>query len=218
MKDKFSLAVFTEASKEIGTGHLMESLNLVKLARKNGVDIDFWVCRSSPKPILNKIPFSYGVFSDMREVKKVLKTKKFDTVVFNFRSIKNSILRGLAGNGLKTLCIDELGRRRLDCDAIVNPVIVDKYHRYPASGRKVKLYTGADYLSMSPKFIEGRKRRRIFNGFIKKVTVCMGGVDRTGATLNIIEALTQWRKEVRKNIILGGGFPFFLKSRKGLEC
>lgn len=208
MRNKLSLAVFTEASKDVGTGHLIESLNLVKLARKNGLNVDFWVNGSSPKPILNKIPFSYGVFSDLNEARNILKAKKFDSAVFNFRSINNGILRTLVGNGLKRLCIDEFGGRRLDCDAIVNPVIVDRYHRYPASGRKAKLYTGAGYLSISNKFIEARKKKRIFKGAIREVTVCMGGVDRSGATLNIIEALTQWRKKVKKNIILGAGFLF----------
>lgn len=214
MRNKLSLAVFTEASDTIGTGHLIESLNLVKLARKNGLDVDCWVSRRTPKLILSKIPFSYGVFSDLNEARNILKTKKFDCAVFNFRKINNGILRSLAGNGLKRLCIDEFGGRRLDCDAIINPIIVDKYHPYPASGEKIKLYVGADYLSISNKFIEVRKKKRIFKGAIREVTVCMGGVDRSGATLNIIEALTQWRKEARKNIILGAGFPFLSEIKE----
>lgn len=214
MKDRPSLAVFTEASRKIGTGHLMESLNLVKSARKNGMDVELWVSRSSPGPLLDKIPFSYGIFSDVHGVVNVLKAKKFDVAVFNLRRINNSALRNLPGTGLKTLCIDELGGRTLDCDAIVNPLIVSKYRRYPASGRKARLYAGADYLAISPKFTEANDRRRDFKGVIREVSVSMGGADRSGATLNIIDALSGWRKEVRKNIILGAAFPFFFQLKK----
>jgi len=207
MKRNISLAILTESSNKIGTGHLIESLNLAGLAGKKGFNISFWVSRDSPKSVLKRIPFAYNQFSSLKEAKDILRRISCDAAVFNFRRIDNNVLRSFRKNGLKTLCIDELGGRRLDCDAIVNPLIVDKYYQYPSRESYSRLYMGTDYLSMSSEFRKNRGRKN-FSGKIKEVTVSMGGVDNSGTTLNLIDIMAEWRKEAIKNIIIGGGFRF----------
>lgn len=203
------MAIFTEASRKIGTGHLAESIDLARLAGESGFIFSFWVDGNSPRSVLEKIPFSYTLFSSIDEAQKILSGKEFDAAVFNFRKINNNVLRSLDGIDLITVCIDELGGRRLDCDAIINSLAAASYHRYPGTSSSAKLYSGPEYLAISPRFREIRGRNRKFSGDIKEITVCMGGIDRTGATLNIVDALTGWKDAVRKNIILGAGFPYY---------
>jgi spore coat polysaccharide biosynthesis predicted glycosyltransferase SpsG len=45
----------------------------------------------------------------------------------------------------------------------------------------------------------------------------MGGIDRTGTTLKIIDSLAGWRKDIKKNIILGGGFLYIDEVRKKIK-
>lgn len=216
MKNKVSLAILTESSKRVGTGHLIECLNLAESARKQGFDISFWTNRNLPKPISNRISFPHRRFSSLNKIKDELLKGPYDAAVFNFRKIDNDILLSFRKGGLKTLCIDEMGRRRLDCDVVVNPLIVNKYHKYPSFKGAPCLYAGADYLSISPKFRENRNKKK-FNGNIKELTVSMGGADRTGTTLKLIDVLAQWRKDVRKNIIIGGCLKLSSSTKRKLS-
>lgn len=225
MIQKHSLVIFTESTYKIGTGHLMESIHLAVAAKKENIRVFLWVNRDAPLLLLRKfrVPYSFSprlhTKRAIREIKRQLIAAGCKAALFNFRRIDNTFLHSLKFDGLKLICIDELGRCSLDCDAIINPISAEKYHRYPFRNSGPEVYTGTNYLSMSEGFARAHRMKRTFNGPIKNISVCMGGVDRTGATLRLIDILAQWRPEVKKNIILGAAFRHLAAAyRKIAAC
>lgn len=218
----FSLSIFTEASSQIGTGHLIESFNIARMALNEGVKVSLWVTESSPISLLSKSPCSYHTFDSLtseesKKIRSILIRDGCRVMLFNFRCVSNENILSLRFDNLKTVCIDELGGRRLDCNVIINPLIVDKYHNYSSNNDYLKIYTGPNYLSISPEFTKIHHEERIFNEEIQTVSVCMGGVDRTGTTLKLINALAEWNPDIRKNIIIGGGFLYLDEVHKKVE-
>lgn len=171
-----------------------------------------WVSDSAPPAILETFNVPYRTFQSLsfgteaEKIRNELASEKCGVALFNMRRIDNDILSRFRNDNLKLICIDELGGRHLDCDVIINPSIVSKYHNYSSGNQNIRIFTSPLYLSMSPEFMQAHKRDRDFRGEIQTVSVCMGGVDRTGATLRIMDALAHWKPAVRKNILLGGGF------------
>lgn len=208
-----SLSIFTEASPQIGTGHLIESFNIAKFASSEGIKVNLWTAKNSPISLLSKAPCPYFVFNSLkseegRKIRELLIKEKCGVALFNFRRISNENILSLKFDGLNTVCIDEFGGQHLDCDVIINPLIVEKYHNYYSKNNCLKIYTGPQYLSLSPEFSELHKKQKIFNKEIETITISMGGIDRTGATLKIMDALYEWSDNAKKNVILGGGFLY----------
>lgn len=219
----FFLSIFTEASSQIGTGHLIESFNIAQLALNNGIKVNLWVSENSPISLLSKSPCPYHVFDSLtseesKKIRSILIRGGCRVMVFNFRSVSNENILSLRFDNLKTVCIDELGGRRLDCNVIINPLIVDKYHNYSSNNDYLKIYTGPNYLSMSSEFAELHAKGKVFNREIENITVCMGGVDRTGVTLKLMDVFAEWDDNVRKNIILGGGFLYVDEVDKRMKA
>lgn len=219
----FSLAIFTEYSNQIGSGHLIESYNLARFALIKGVKVLIWIRDTAPASILAKFPYPYNFFhffSSQKEIDKIQKTiisNGCKVILFNFRKVSNEALSLFKYKNFKLICIDELGNRHLDCDVVINPLIAEKYHNYSSTNDDLKFYTGPDYLPLSAGFSQAHIKKRVFNKEIKTVSVSLGGVDRTGTTLKLIDALAQWKQEVIKNIVLGAGFLYLADIYKRIE-
>lgn len=207
-----SLAICTEASSQIGTGHVIESLQIANLAMIRGIDVSMWISDTAPSSLLERLQMPYyqfhslDIYEEIEAIKEKLKLLGCKAILFNLRDARNKICSSFYYNGLKILCIDELGNKHLDCDVIINPSIVRKYHTYSSDRKDIKVYTGPQYLSIAPAFAELHQRKRVFRNNIEVISACMGGVDRTGTTLEIMDALANWHNDVVKIIILGGGF------------
>lgn len=218
MGNKISLAIFTEASAKIGTGHLRESLSLARLAQKRGFKVFLWVLRDSPRGILGNSTVSYRFFSSLNEEKEIKAIKKSlakiscDVLLFNFKIMSNKNITSLKFGQVKTVCIDELRRSNLECDVIINPTIVKRYCHN--SLKNTKIYVGPEYLSLAEKFAEFHHKSRNFGSRIKSISVSMGGFDMSGTTLKLIDILAKLNPDIKKNIVLGVGFPYLSDIRK----
>jgi len=220
---KASIAIFAEADRKIGTGHLVESLDLARLALKESISVSLWVRSGAPESILSKAPCAYRLFdslssSDAPDIRAQLKENGCRCAILNFRKVSNNEVLRLKTEDLKIICIDELGGLHLDCDAVINSSIVEKYHSYTSSVKDFEVFKGPAYLAMSEEYRKAHTRNRAFTGEIKVVTVTMGGVDRTGATIRLIDILSSWRKEAVKNIVLGAGFLRAKEARLRIEA
>jgi spore coat polysaccharide biosynthesis predicted glycosyltransferase SpsG len=218
----FSLSIFTEASSQIGTGHLIESFNIAKLALSEDIKVKLWINDSAPKSLLSKSPCLYHFFDSItaengKAIKDSLIREECKAIVFNFRRVNNEHILFLKHDNLKTICIDELGNQNIDCNIIINPSIVEKYHRYSSKNCDFNIYTGPEYLAISSELAKLHHKERIFKNEIETVSVCMGGVDRTGITLKLINTLAECNRDVKKNIILGGGFLYLDEVYKRIE-
>jgi spore coat polysaccharide biosynthesis predicted glycosyltransferase SpsG len=212
-----TLLIITEASELIGTGHLLESFHLAKMAAAFGIKVSLWANQQAPESLLAYSPLPLQKYGNLEEeISNMLKepdVNGFSAIVTNCRFIDNRTLAKIRGKTCaKILCIDELGNRPLDCDVIINPLPAGKYDIYPEISKQT-VYSGPGYLIMSESLQQAHKIERDYHNGIKTISVCMGGVDRSGATLKIIDILADWKASCRKNLILGGGFPWFKEVR-----
>lgn len=206
---KTKTAIFCEASQEFGTGHLIESINLARLLSCRRFDVSIWANAGVSVNLLNDIPvpvFSYNDLGQESEViASALNQQGYSIVVFNLRLLQDSLVRRF--RDFTTVAIDELGMRKLDCDVVINAMIAKQYHEYDA-GDKTRFYFGPRYLITSEGLAATHEKPRTFKGAIKKICISMGGCDRSGATLRIVDILSLWNPEIDTDIILGGACPY----------
>lgn len=209
-----TVGIITEASGKIGTGHLVESISLAEHLSQASLEAELWVNEGVPKSLMTgRLRASIHLYThlakDLNRIIKKMQSKGIRVVLFNLRNLDNEVL-GFFNSHFRLVCIDELGRRRLDCDAIINPLLVPDYHKYwPGVHHSPVLFLGPDYFIVSEGISGAHGSVRIFSGGIKTVSICMGGVDRTGATFRIIDALAGWKDCVIKNVVLGCGCQYY---------
>lgn len=217
--EKCDCAVFAEVSLGIGTGHLRECVNIIDSAKRQGIRCELFVSNDSPKKVLNALRREYTLF-DMRKLRQYpervsggLAGAGCRAAVFNFRRIEERVVCGFKREGLKVISIDEFGGCSTKSDIVINSSIVSKFRKYRLTSG-AKLFKGPEYLPMRAGFASYHKRRRRFQPMISDIAISMGGVDRTGATVRIIDALSGVGDKIIKRVILGAGFPFMREVRE----
>lgn len=209
---------WTEASEQIGMGHLMECLAIADLFQRQRSGIYFIINPYPPaEELLSYKNIPYGVLpiaqpeKICRRIKRCLEGNR---VVVNHRNVSFSGLKILKEERFKVIVIDQLGNKTITCDLLINRSIVPEWLRYSFVGRRPKCCFGTRFSVLRNEFIVLRRKKRFFTKDKKTVLVSMGGVDRTGATFRIMQALMLLKGPVNKEIILGMGFAHIERFRK----
>lgn len=207
------IALLAEAGHDIGTGHVVETAALAGVCKTAGMEPLVLINGQAPQKLLSRISGNTwtvpGFAPDvLHEIGKRLGEDGFQLAVTNFRNITNDQVSALTKAGLRVVCVDEWGRKHLDCDAVVNPSLVNARHHYTSHNSKFRVYTGPQFLALSPEYAREHPQSRRFEGGIRSAVITMGGVDRTGTTLRIIEILSSLEIGVDTHIVIGSGFPW----------
>ncbi len=205
------LGCLAEGSRTIGTGHIVEALNLARRACANGTGFLLWVNSEAPNGLLSDAPCPVKQIPgfDTVRIRKIsgwFAKEGIRTVITNLREVQNEQISVLKNAGCQVICIDEWGRRRLDCDVLVNSSPVAQYHQYVSHNPTFKAYAGLQYLPLGGEYEELNGQVRHHRGPIRTVVVAMGGVDRTGATVRIVLAVLEVRPHVTVHVVIGPGF------------
>lgn len=212
---------WVEASREIGMGHLMESLATAEGLQKEGFAVHFIINPYQPaeKILLSKdILFDTVPVGEVDKVCNLIKVKsQRNCVIVNHRNVDLSSLKQLKKDQLIVVVIDQLGNKMITCNLLINSAIAPEWLKYTFESRHPKCCFGADFAILREEFIELHKKEKTFPETNRKVLVTMGGVDRTGATLRIMEALKQLDRTVNSEIILGSGFAHLTEFKRTYE-
>lgn len=212
---KSNVLFWCEANAQIGLGHLYECLGVAEALSACGHSCQFLVSEYAPtQAILSKHQFDSRIYDEEQTINQNPASLGdfFDSlsgVVINHRAVKMSSMSWIKSKGLPLAVIDQLGGKAVKCDLLINASPVDEWHCYDYQGHQPRVLLGLDYvvlrnsfLSEMPNVAPNRQRDR-------RVLVTFGGVDRTGATLRVMEAL----KKVPDiylgfvDVVLGPGFP-----------
>jgi len=203
--------IFTEVSWEIGTGHIMESFALVRLAQAWRIPIELWINRDAPEGLVERAPCQphfADVFSpeQLAEAGSAMWSQGARLAVTNFRHVTNEQVHALQDSGLRVVCIDDFGNRELDCDIVINSTMIKEHHRYTSGNPKFQLYTGPAYLTLGKEFQKFHDQPRSFIGPVKNVVIAMGGSDPRAATLRMVEVISGCREDLTIHVIVGAAF------------
>ncbi len=201
---------WAEATRQIGMGHLMECLAISDEMRSQGIPVEFVTDPYQPAAsILEQrgVPFTLSPKSSANEtICALAETHPDRTVLMHHRSASLNNQTSLKKYGFRLIVCDQLGGIEVSSDVLINCSDIPEWLHYSYSDTSPLCCFGPDYAVLRKEFEKYHRQSKTFpdDGF--KVLVTMGGVDRTGATIRIIDALASSDISSSFTVILGRGF------------
>lgn len=225
------IVIRTDASVEIGTGHVMRCLTLAHQFKKKGVDV-FFICREFKGNLISLIQKQeFPVFVlpakkghnhwqwikenweiDALETKELIKQidSKIDLMIVDHYELDEKWEKMIRSSAEKIMVIDDLANRPHDCD-----LLLDQNYYLNSKTRYNKLLPnsciqllGPNYLLLREEFlfIDPLKIKR--DGTVNNILIFFSGTDPTGETVKAIKAIKQLnRPDIKVNVVVGASNP-----------
>lgn len=205
----------TDASTEIGTGHVMRCLTLADALKERGADVSF-ICRAEPGNMndyirakgygLLTLPSGASTEEDADRTIQLLKgfSERPAWLIADHYGLDRTWEAPVRQTVGKILAIDDLADRTHDCD-----MLLDQNYAGPSRydglvpGSCARLI-GPRYAMLRPQFARERKTMRDRTGDINRILVFLGGVDsgnETGKVLRALRILDE--KDIRVDVVIG---------------
>ncbi len=213
------IAIRTDASLLIGSGHVMRCKTLADELRKNGADILF-ICRDHPgnlvmlltddgysvtlllPPNLSDVVQAdksddYATWlgveqsEDAEQTLEALVNFHPDWLVVDHYGLDEYWEKKLRKHVGKIFVLDDLADRPHECDVLLNQNLLDgRANAYQGLvPHHCRKLLGPRFALLRPEFRKARETLRERNGTIGRILVFFGGVDPTGETIKALEAL-----------------------------
>ncbi|GAA0454018.1 UDP-2,4-diacetamido-2,4,6-trideoxy-beta-L-altropyranose hydrolase [Alkalibacillus silvisoli] len=208
----------TDASRQIGTGHVMRSLTLAEHLKKQGASVTF-ICSCLRGHLIDlikgygfqcqSITPSYDLFEDANQTKRLIEKELVDWLIVDHYSLDSKWEKVLRPYTERIMVIDDLADREHDCDLLLDYQIGSNHHLHYESlvpKDAVKLL-GLKFLLLRPEFIEARKSVKIRQS-VNRLLVSFGGSDKTGESVKVLRALEQLSHAVTVDVVIGQDHPF----------
>jgi UDP-2,4-diacetamido-2,4,6-trideoxy-beta-L-altropyranose hydrolase len=227
------ILVRTDASVEIGSGHLMRCLTLADQLRCEGAEVAF-ICRDLPGgmfDLLNARGYRFAKLP-LAEVEKV--TQQYDAdetnkvavqlfpdgvdwLVVDHYQLDAAWERLLRPCARKLMVIDDLANRPHDCDLLLDQNYYKdmewRYHGLVPEGCITLL--GPKYVLLRPEFATARQRRRARDGTVRRILIFFGGSDPTNQTKKAVEAIRLLgERDIEVDVVVGSANPYRNSIRK----
>jgi UDP-2,4-diacetamido-2,4,6-trideoxy-beta-L-altropyranose hydrolase len=224
------IALRTDASTDIGTGHLMRCLALADALKSRRAEITF-VSRKLPDDlrdlisqhghgfeILPEVPAERGdelahsawlgtsQAADARSTLAALGPTRFDWLIVDHYALDHRWERIIRRGTRRIFAIDDLADRVHDCDVLLDqnfhPDIGMRYDgKVPSTST---LLLGPRYALLREEFAQLRASSRERDGSIRRVLVFFGGVDRSNYTQLAVEALVALQEPLlQADVVVG---------------
>ncbi|MDO8788868.1 MAG: UDP-2,4-diacetamido-2,4,6-trideoxy-beta-L-altropyranose hydrolase [Sulfuritalea sp.] len=211
-----NVAIRTDATPQIGTGHVMRCLTLADVLSTKGVAVSF-LCCELPLHLEELITSKGHKFmrmdaarDDAEETRMLLKSLPVvDWLVVDHYGLDAGWETAVRPAVKGIVVIDDLANRSHDCDVLLDSTFGEDGCRYrgliPATCRKL---FGATYVLLRPQFAEARKRRLLSPNDGELVAhVFFGGSDLRGYTSRFAQALASRLPHLRQEIAVGALYP-----------
>lgn len=222
-----NVVIRTDASLEIGTGHVMRCITLAKQLKRKGMNITF-ICRDF---LGNSISFiqSQGFnvhpltatenpnhwqwmrdywYQDAEETKQIIQNlhKKIDLLIVDHYGLDAKWEKEFRSVVHHIMVIDDLADRPHDCDILLDQnYYLDMQNRYKGlvPDTSVQLL-GPDYVLLRDEFLSIDIQKIQRDGNVKNILVFFGGTDPTGETLKTLQAIQGLnRSDIEFNVVVG---------------
>jgi UDP-2,4-diacetamido-2,4,6-trideoxy-beta-L-altropyranose hydrolase len=210
----------TDASLQIGTGHVMRCLTLADALRKRGAQSTF-ICRLHAGHLLDLIQqrghtaralaqaddaytapadpcyaqwLGTDWASDAEQTQQVLGDQVVDWMVVDHYALDRRWEQAMRQHTQRIMAIDDLADRPHDCDLLLDQNLGRQAKDYEGLlNRHTHILIGPAYALLRPEFAQWREHslQRRTQPQLKNLLITMGGVDQTNATGQVLEALSQ---------------------------
>lgn len=216
-----TVAFRTDASIQIGTGHVMRCLTLADALRERGAKCRF-VCREHPGNLLDLIRergykalalpidirasresltahtawLGADVATDAQETRAALAKKPVDWLIVDHYGVDARWERQLRAACKKLMVVDDLADRPHDCDLLLDQNLGRSIQDYaPLVPGNSTVLAGPKYALLRPEFASQRPYSLARRGKaeLQHVLITMGGVDKDNATEKVLDALYENR-------------------------
>ena len=213
------VAIRTDASRRIGTGHVMRCLTLAQALREGGADVLF-LSRELDGHLCDRVEQAGFAVARLRTPAKARsagnRTAHAHWLELDWRDDASECLAALGGRGPadwlvvdhyaldarwhealapaapRVLVLDDLADRPHACDLLLDPSLPASAERYAARVPEgCGLLLGPDYALLRDEFIEARAKVRARSGAVRRVFVSFGGIDAGNHTGKAVEAIRQ---------------------------
>jgi len=211
----------TDASINIGTGHVMRCLTLADELRQKCTDVNF-ICRKVPGNLINyienrgykahQLPGDIDIETDRGLTKNILSKyeTKPDWLIIDHYDIDISYEFPLREHVKEIMVIDDLANRRHDCDLLLDQNYSKNDNRY--NGRVPEnciQLLGSEYAILRPQFQKARENLRKRDGRVNRILVFMGGVDSKNITSKVLRAMHMLdRSDIAIDVVVGTLNPY----------
>jgi UDP-2,4-diacetamido-2,4,6-trideoxy-beta-L-altropyranose hydrolase len=220
----------TDASTQIGTGHVMRCLTIADALKKSGSDCIF-ICRQLPGNLIELIkhrghntitlpikfireskfnPLSIyeewlgtDISTDAKEVKKALQGYILDWLIVDHYALESKWEKSLRSIASRIMVIDDLANRPHDCDLLLDQNLgreIDDYSNLV--GANTHKLIGPKYALLRPEFALYRdySLARRENLQLKTILIALGGVDQENITGRILSEINRSNLNINFNI------------------
>jgi len=210
----------TDASVNIGTGHVMRCLTLADELRQKGTDINF-ICREEPGNMISyiknrgykihQLPGEIDIDTGRKLTKEILSKyeSKSDWLIIDHYDIDISYESSLRDHVKKIMVIDDLANREHDCDLLLDQNYSKNENRYNGLVPEncIQLL-GSVYAILRPQFQKARESLREKNGGVNRILIFMGGVDSKDITSKALRAIHMLvRSDIAIDVVIGNLNP-----------
>lgn len=215
-----TLLVRTDASVEIGSGHVMRCLALAQAWQSEGRKVTFLMADAAPalEARINAEGFAVihhpqpdGTAADSHHTIAIAQTLGTKRVVVDGYHFGAAYQQQLKAAGLKMLFIDDNGHAdHYAADWVLNQNIYAHEGLYPHREPYTQLLLGTEFALLRQEFWPWRGWRRQIVPVARKILVTLGGSDPDNVTLKVMQALQEVTvPNLEVIVVVGGSNPNF---------
>jgi UDP-2,4-diacetamido-2,4,6-trideoxy-beta-L-altropyranose hydrolase len=215
------VAVRSDASSRIGTGHVMRSLTLARALSRRGAEVTF-LTRAYPDGGVERaraagfpvVPLAAGdrpgwlgvdAEDERQEAFAALaRLGRLDAIVVDHYGLDLAWERRARAFAGTIAVIDDLADRAHDCDVLLDatfPAAAERYAGLVPS--HAALLLGPQYALLRDEFLEAAARRRPRDGTIGRVLVFFGGGEAAAITALALDALDRVAPQLAVDVVAG---------------
>ena len=219
----------TDASIQIGSGHVMRCLTLAKQLQKKNVHVKF-ICRNFEGNLIKYITQQgFKVYKlseinttshlnwtrehyleDANETISIIKNEVVSMLIVDHYSINIQWEMNLRPYVQYMMVIDDIADRTHDCDLLLDQnYYLNMYNRYKnlVPNNCIQLL-GPDYTLLREEFLDINTQNLIRNTEIRNILIFFGAVDSTGETLKTLNAFEKLQfTNIEINVVIGEQNP-----------
>ncbi|MGE7950566.1 UDP-2,4-diacetamido-2,4,6-trideoxy-beta-L-altropyranose hydrolase [Lysinibacillus xylanilyticus] len=227
----------TDASIQIGSGHVMRCLTLAHQLKQKGVLVKF-LCRELEGNMIEYIrQHDFEVFT-LKEIEAVshwdwttehwledaletitilqYENQSINLLIIDHYSLDIKWEEQIRPFVEKIMIIDDLADRKHDCDLLLDQnYYIDMAIRYKdLVSEKCLKFLGPNYALLREEFLTIDPSTIVRSGDIRNVLIFFGGTDASGETLKSLYAIEQLiHSDMKVNVVVGASNPDHVKIK-----